>query len=186
MGRVINLERHRQHKAAASAFERWPRRLGHRPGATDSLADLPDATLGLMAELDQDATLALYDLVLGVRGWGAGERFPYLEPQAKVEALDAFLLVADQVRFELMHRLGWVEEPPAASWPLVVLARDFRSLTGRDEPGVPRLSPAYPRYHQVAERLEMEPQTVVRSAIPEALKAFRRRLQDGGRPPNGS
>jgi hypothetical protein len=103
-----------------------------------------------------------------------------------VEALDAFLLVADQVRFELMHRLGWVEEPAGSSWPLVVLARDFRSLTGREDGGVPRLDPAYPRYHEVTDRLRSEPQTVVRSAIPEALKAFRRRVSGGGRPPKGS
>ncbi len=179
MGELIDLQGRRRSKAAERAFARWRRRVGCEPGPATRLCDLPDPVLGELADLGSEATLALYDLVLGVRGWGAGERFHYLEAKPKVEALDSFLFVADQVRFELMRRLGWVEGVAAEHYPLVDLALHFERIQKEFKPTTPTLTTAYPRYHQVSDRLGIEPAAVVRSLIPEALKAFRRRLKKG-------
>ncbi|MBI4797517.1 MAG: hypothetical protein HY794_02010 [Desulfarculus sp.] len=86
------MEERRRDKAAQQSFGRWQRRVGFAPAVATRISDLPDPVISRLAELDREATLALYDLVLGVRGWGPGERFTYLEPKPKVEALDALVL----------------------------------------------------------------------------------------------
>ncbi len=179
MGELYDLEQARNLKAAQRCFGRWERRLGHTPAAGDKVTDLPDLVLGRLAELDSEATLAIYDLVLGVRGWGAGERFIYLESKPKMEALDAFFFVADQVRFELMRRLGWVEDLAGEHHSLLELAARPLDIQAGFQPKVPRLIPAYHRYQELKERLFLEPGAVVRSLIPEALLVFRRRVVEG-------
>jgi len=179
LGELIHLEELRWRRLARAAFARWPQRLGYQPPPKARLSHLPDLVVGFLAELRHLATLALYDVVLGVRGLGPGERFHYLEAEHKVEALDAFLFLTDQVRFELMRRLGWVEGLAAEHYPIVELAARAREIRRSFRPEVPRLTPAYPRYQEVARRLKIEPGAVVRSLIPEALRRFRRRISGG-------
>ena len=152
------------------------------PAGARPLSTLPDKVLLALAELGPEATLALYDLVLGVRDLGAGEGFTYLEPPAKMEALDSFLFMADQVRFEVMRRLGWLEGNETDDPGLVPLALAPRPQNGIYEGESPRLTPAYPDYGKVSDRMKYEPQAVVRSIIPQALKAFREKVapQDNG------
>ncbi|RJX30627.1 MAG: hypothetical protein C4525_12165 [Desulfarculus sp.] len=176
MGRVVSLAQARAQKMARTAFGRWPQRLGHRPRPEERLADLPSHVLGALAELKHQATLALYDVVLGVHGWGPGERFYNLEARAKLEALDAFLFLADQVRWELMHRLGWLAEGPAQKYSILDLASRNRAIQAEFGPEPPRLTEDYPGFERVRRRLKIEPEAVVRSLIPQALAAFKEHL----------
>lgn len=182
MGNLVRLEDQRRRKAAKMAFARWPQRVGYKPSPGEKMTDLPDEALGVLAELDSEGTLALYDLALGVRGWGAGERFPFLDPGPKMEALDAFLFLADQVRFEMMRRLGWVKGLPAEEYPLVDLAADHKRIIAQFQPSVPGLSPDHPKYQSLQKRLGLEPAAVIRSLIPEALELFRRRVAERPEP----
>ncbi len=173
---VVSLEQARRDREARAAFGRWERRLGHRPKAAASLAGLPDPVLHQLAELGHQATLALYDVVLGVRGLGPGERYPDLQARTKLEALDVFLFLADQVRFEVMVRLGWLSAGPVRGQSILEMAKDYRrfQLEAGREPL--RLTRAYPSYEQVERRMNLEPEAVVRSVIPQALAAFKAAL----------
>lgn len=176
MGRLVDLAQARRHKKAAAAFGRWQQRVGYRPQPGERLADLPDPVLGELAELKHQATLALYDVVLGVRGWGPGEGFYHLEAPPKLEALDAFLFLADQVRWELMHRLGWLADGPAQKYPILELASRNRAIQAEFGLQPPPLSEDYPGFERVRRRLKMEPEAVVRSLIPQALAVFKQGL----------
>ena len=113
----------------------------------------------------------------GVRGLGAGERFPYLEPRLKLEALDAFLFMADQVRFELMVRLGWLEPNRAREYTIIEMAKDHKSIQAKIGAQAPKLTEEYPHYQDVERRLALEPDAVVvRSIIPQAIAAFKEGL----------
>lgn len=175
MGVLVDLEERRGAKAAQQSFGRWERRVGFAPSPDTRISDLPDTVLSRLAELDREATLALYDVVLGVRGWGPGERFTYLESQPKVEALDAFLFLADQVRFDLMRRLGWIQGVAAESFSILDMAARPKDIQASFYPQVPELTRAYHRYEDLERRLALEPAAVVRSLIPEALLVFRNR-----------
>jgi hypothetical protein len=175
-GQVVDLSQARRAKEASAAFGRWEQRVGHTPAPGERLADLPPAVLSQLAELKHVATIALYDVVLGVRGWGPGERYPYLEPRAKLEALDAFLFLADQVRFELMVRLGWLSPTGVRAYSIIEMAKDYRRIAASEGQEPLKLTEAYPAYEQVRRRMHMEPEAVVRSLIPQALAAFKERL----------
>ena len=165
-------------RLAEKAFSHWPRRVGYRPGPVDHPTHLPDYVIGALAELDTPATLALYDLVLEARGWGPGERFPYLKSKEKLEALDAFLFLADQVRFELMRRLDWVEHTLGEQFSLLELAKDPMGCQFEQEHLVPQLSCRCHRYRELERQARVEPGAAVRSLIPEALHTFRHRLSN--------
>lgn len=170
---VVSLEQVRRDKEARAAFGRWERRLGHRPAADAALPDLPDAALHQLAELGHQATLAIYDVVLGVRGLGPGERYPDLEARQKLEALDVFLFLADQIRFEVMVRLGWLDPGPVRGAGILEMAKNYRRFQAEAGRQPLRLTKAYPSYQQVERRMGLEPEAVVRSVIPQALAAFK-------------
>ncbi len=176
MAHVVDLNLARRQKQASAAFGRWRQRIGYQPEMDTRLSDLPDGILEALAELKHQANLALYDVVLGVRGWGPGERFDELEARPKLEALDAFLFLADQVRWELMHRLGWLESGAAQKYPILDLALKHRAIQSEFGPEPPVLCEAYPGFEQVRRRLKIEPEAVVRSLIPKALAAFKQSL----------
>ncbi|MFZ5585008.1 MAG: hypothetical protein ACOZHQ_03660 [Thermodesulfobacteriota bacterium] len=182
MGELVDLGERRHHRMAMMAFGRWEQKVGYRPPPQARISDLPDPALACLAELGREATLAIYDLVLGVRGWGPGERFSFLEAKPKIEALDAFLFLADQVRFDLMRRLGWVRGVAAESYPLLELAARPQEIQAEFQPQLPRLTSQYPRYGEVERRLSFEPAAVIRSLIPEALLIFRRLCREGEQP----
>ena len=176
MADFIDLAEFRLRKKAHQAYCRWQRRLNYTPEPDTALENLPDRVLMILAELDQGASVALYDLVLGVRGWGAGENFYGLPPDRKMQALDAYLFLADQIRYEMMRRLGWVEGLAGEGFSLLELAEKPGEIQSRADSMVPRLTPAYHRYPELESRLGFEPLAVVRSLTPEALRAFRNRL----------
>ncbi len=175
MAEVVDIGSARRSKVAGPAFSNWEKRLGFTPGPDEALDAIPDKILIELAELGNEGVLALYDVVLGVRGWGVGEAFNYLEPGRKMEALDSYLFLADQVRFEVMRRLGWLGATVCSEVPIADLALNHKHLMARvAEP--PMLLRAYPRYEEMSKRLEMEPEAAIRSIIPEALTVFRRKV----------
>lgn len=173
---VVSLDQVRRDKQARAAFGPWQRRLGYSPTAQASLAELPDPVLHQLAELGHQATLALYDVVLGVRGLGPGERYPDMEARVKLEALDVFLFLADQVRFEVMVRLGWLSAGPLRGRSILEMAKDYRRFQAEASRETLRLTRTYPSYEQVERRMSLEPEAVVRSVIPQALAAFKAAL----------
>jgi hypothetical protein len=175
-GQLVSLEQARRDKEARAAFGPWQRRLDYRPPAEAALSELPDAVLHQLAELGQVGTLALYDVVLGVRGQGPGERYPDLEARIKLEALDVFLFLADQVRFEVMVRLGWLDPGPVRGVSIMEMAKDHRRFQAEAGRVPLKLTKQYPSFDQVERRMSLEPEAVVRSVIPQALAAFKAAL----------
>ena len=109
----------------------------------------------------------------GCAAWGRDERYPDLEARQKLEALDVFLFLADQVRFEVMVRLGWLSPGPVRGAGILEMAKDYRRFQAEAGRQPLRLTKAYPSYQQVERRMSMEPEAVVRSVIPQALAAFK-------------
>lgn len=176
MGNLIKLSKVRLEKAAKRAFGQWPRRLTYAPQPGVRAADLPDAVLFTLAGLEDKATLALYDVVLGAHGLGPGERLSELDSAAKFQALDDFLFLADQMRFELMRRLGWVEDLPTQGYGILDLVLLPAETKAELRMKLPTLSPECPLSAEVAAARRDEPAVAVRSLIPQALEEFGQRL----------
>lgn len=177
MGEVIALDEKRRRLRARRAFHLWERRFGRLFDENTSVHDLPDEVLAVLVQPGDACTRLVQSLVVRVM---TGEDAPDLEglrPPQKIRAIDLTLLMVDQIRFECMRRLGWVEADPRAHWPIV----DFlvRHADG-DAPAAqqtPSLLPSHPLYAQYEKTFAGDRAAFVRKLIPRAIEEFTNRRQ---------
>ncbi len=126
MGDVIELEQFRRKLAADQGFRTWLNRFREQFGPQTTLNDLTDSTLLFLATPGDENLYVIFDLVMGVRGWGTSTRFILddLSSQTKQRILDLSLRLLDYCRFEILRRLKWVEGSEEAS-PVAVSAARF-------------------------------------------------------------
>lgn len=169
----------RQYLAAKRGFEGWSRRFSESFEENTCLQDLSDSTLAKLIQPGEEASMAIYEFVMGVQGLGTGTRFHFLENPDKMALMDVTLFFLDQLRFEAMRRLGWVEESSATRIPLVELVVEFPTRFMLDKHRTPNISPAHPQYGKYLETFEGDRAAFIRRLIPEALEIFREKLEKG-------
>jgi hypothetical protein len=137
---------------------------------------LSDSTLYFLAKPGEETAIAYYELVMGILDLGKAPKFYYLDEVQQLRVVDIHLFLSDQVRFELMRRLGWLSSFPGQECSLVemVEAFDATKTEVRKRPIV--LSPSHPDCG-VFETLTIEDKQVfVRRKLLQALEAFRATL----------
>lgn len=179
MGKIVDLQSYRNRALEERAFAPWQKRFSETFGVNVYLSDLSDATLMALAQPGEDHAIAFYELVMAVLNLGEGVKFYYLNKGEQLQVVDIHLFLADQVRFELMRRLGWVERYPGLSAPLVELVADFEQHRAAAAQSPPTLAPGRPDYDQYQRLTERERESFVRRLLPQALEAFRLRLSGG-------
>lgn len=178
---VIDLERFRAKMAADHGFRTWLARFHEQFGPETRLQDLSPSTLLYLASPREENLYVVFDLVMGIRGLGSSVRFRLddMEDADKMKVMDTVLALVDRVRFELMRRLGWVEEIPGGESPIIQLAQQaWRQETGFARE-VPCLSQVHPDYETYARLNPMDRAVFIRRLIPRAVAAFQKRLETG-------
>lgn len=175
MGQVHGLADFRAAQMARRGFQEWHRALDGELvlSAATACSHLPDSALLLLAEDQGKGRLLLRDLILRVKGWGSGYQFEGLPVTLLMQALDIHHALLDTLRFELMHRLGWLEPVPVLQQPLVVLVIECERLCPCGLLAAPPMTPKHPHYLEDLRGRGIDRPALVRKAIPEALKAFR-------------
>jgi hypothetical protein len=104
--------------------------------------------------------------------------FHYLENADQLNVVDIHLFVADQVRFELMRRLGWVTSYSADKNTLLEMVQKCAELraTAREIP--PALAESHPEYIDYQELTRGDKEVFIRRLLQEALEVFKERLED--------
>jgi hypothetical protein len=176
---IIDLERFRSKMAADQGFRSWLARFQEQFGPDTRLEDLSPSTLLFLASPGEETLYVFFDLVMGAQGLGGSVRFRLddLENDTKMQIMDTAFALVDQVRFEVMRRLGWVLPPTGASIPLIDLVR--RAWRGGQGPGyeMPVLSPEHPDYAAYARLGPMDRIVLVRKLIPRAVASFREQVE---------
>jgi hypothetical protein len=115
---------------------------------------------------------------MGVKDLGTTSDFFQLDKAEKMEVIDISIYLLDQLRFECMRRLNWLESSARRQVPIVELIEQYPQLKEQGTTLVPPLSESHPKY-QIFERLsELEKETFIRKQIPEAIEKFGKNLQD--------
>jgi hypothetical protein len=174
MGKIVDLQSYRNRAAEERAFVPWQKRFSEDFGKTPRLADLTDDTLMQLAEPGEDGAMAYYELIMAILDLGEGIKFYYLDKGEQLQVVDIHLFLVDQVRFELMRRLGWVDDYPGLSYPIVTLVTGFDRVRKAAAP--PTLADSRPDYGQYRQLPVRERESFVRRLLPAALEAFRLRL----------
>jgi hypothetical protein len=179
MSKVIFLESLKNHKAAQRGFREWQRRFKSIPKLDEYTlwSDLPDELVLFLAEDDEGGRKIIHDLLMGSLGLGSGYEFESLPSEKLLPLLDIYFLLIDQVRFECMRRLGWVQDVPLGHTPIIRLIREYKNKSSLVPSAPPRLSPNHPAFPEYLLLAEIEQQSFIRRMIPEAVKQFQTRLK---------
>lgn len=179
---VLDLQKQRRRLAAKRGFKSWKRRFPDSFDDATTLKDLEEKTLKALIQGGEGSSMPLYDLVLGVLNLGAGARFYSLEGPDKMMVMDVTLFLLDQLRFEAMRRLGWVEDYPARCMPMLDLIEQFVPLYSQTRHQSPPLSPSHPRYDEYRQTFEGDRSAFIRKLIPEAIQIFGAGNEDASEP----
>jgi hypothetical protein len=172
MAVILELEQQRRRLAAKRGFEAWTRRFSDSFAEKTCLEDLRDDILRILIQSEEDSSLLLYGLILGFMGLGKAASFYELQNRVRLEVMDMALFLLDQSRFEVMTRLGWVENSPVRTVPLLDLVLRFSEVYSGMKNQSPPLLPSHPRYREYEEIYEGDRSAFVRKLIPDAIQAF--------------
>ena len=176
MGKIVDLESYRIQALEKRGLQPWQQRFSQKFGRGTHLCDLSDRTLMKLAQPGEDSTLAYYELLMAVLDLGEGRQFSSLKKEDQLRVVDIHLFLADQVRFEMMRRLNWVEPFAAGEYPVVLLVAEFEQIRERCRAQAPMLSYRRPDYRQYETLTPREREGFIRKLLPSALEAFRLRL----------
>ena len=180
MAEVVDLDRFRRKLAADKGFRTWLRRFQDQFGPDTRLTDLAPETLLYLATPGEENLYIFFDLVMGAMGLGGALRFRLddLETPTKLHIMDAAFALMDRVRFEVMRRLGWVEEVPGQEVPLIALVQQAWKGGPAFARDVPRLAPGHPDYEAYQRLGAIDRGTTVRRLIPRAVAQFREEVEE--------
>jgi hypothetical protein len=177
MTRLLDLTAYRNKVIEQKAFGPWRKRFGESYGTETRLSDLSDRTLYFLAKPGEGTALAFYELVMGVLELGEAPKFYYLEDKKQLMVMDIHLFLADQVRLELMRRLGWLTSFPVENYTLLEMVQAFKTTKAETRQKPVTLSKFHPEYNEYDKLINSEKQVFIRRKFLKALEAFRTRLE---------
>lgn len=178
MAEVIQLESFKRKQAAIRGFKSWSRRFKEKLDEQTRLSGLSDEILLFLISPGDQNIFALYELVMGVKNLGTASDFFHLDKAGKMEVIDISIYLLDQLRFECMRRLNWLETSAGEQLPIVDLVEQYPLLKEYGPASIPPLNKSHPKYQIYKHLSELEQETFVRKQIPEAIEEFGKRLQD--------
>ena len=128
MTKVVKLQTYREKALKQRCFGPWEKRFSESYDIATGLCDLSDKTIYYLSLPGDHSTHAFYELIMGVLDLDQTAGFHYLDNAAQLHVVDIHLFVADQVRFELMRRLGWVRSFSAEKSTLLEMVQKCDAL----------------------------------------------------------
>jgi len=160
---------------ARRAFSLWERHLGRLFDERTAIRDLPDAVLAVLIQPGEQCTRLLQSLVVKILVGEEATDLEKLSPSRKIQAIDLSLFLMDQIRFECMRRLGWVEADPRAEVPIVDLLDQLATGQLSGAQTTPAILADHPLYAEYEKTYVGDRATFVRKLIPRAIEEFARR-----------
>jgi hypothetical protein len=176
MTQILDLTSYRNKQIEKRAFGAWRKRFGESYGAETKVADFSDSTLYFLAKPGEETATAYYELIMGILDLGKAPKFYYLDEVQQLMVVDIHLFLADQMRFELMRRLGWLASFPGAEYTLLEMVQHFDKAKKEVRNRPIALSPSHPDYVTFDKLTIEDKQVFVRRKLLKALETFRAKL----------
>jgi hypothetical protein len=174
MAKVIPMDDYRNFRALRAGYSHWRRKFNEAFDARTNLSQLGPATLSYLAEPGDRSAAALYALILGFLGYGLHDTFESLDSHSQSHVLDIHLFMVDQVRFEMMFRLGWLDYFIANRVPLFEMVMEFDRIKLACQTHPPRLARDHPDYETYCSLIDRDKQVLIRRMLPLALETFKK------------
>lgn len=174
MAEIVQLAQYRERSALRDGFHLLRNRFDQDFDACTHLSDLAPEVLYQLALPDDASMQLLYGMILGFQGFGAAATFDAMDSGVQKEVVDLQLFISDQIRFEMMYRLGWLGYIPGRELPMYAMIRDSAYAQRLCRQNPPRLSGAHPDFHSYDTLIEQDRQVYIRRLMPAALETFQK------------
>ncbi len=177
MPKVVNFQNYRDQALRQRSYGPWEKRFGESYGIHTRVSDISDKTLYYLALPGDSSTNAFYEFIMAVLGLGASVKLHYLENKDQLMVVDVHLFLADQVRFELMRRLGWLQGFPNENNTLLEMVQKFDALKAASKENPPVLAESHPQYSNYQKQTSGDKEVFIRRLLQEALDVFKKRFE---------
>jgi hypothetical protein len=174
MAEIVQLAQYREKSVLRDGFHLLRSRFDQDFAACTRLSDLAPEVLYQLALPDDSSEQLLCGMILGFQGFGAAATFDAVDSSVQKEVVDLHLFISDQIRFEMMYRLGWLGYAPGRELPIYAMIRDSASAQRLCRQNPPRLSSDHPDFHSYHTLIERDRQVYIRRLMPAALEAFQK------------
>lgn len=172
MGELIALDEKRRRLRARRVFYPWERRFRCLFDEHTSVRDLPDAVLAVLIQPGEQNTRLVQSLVLRILTGESDADLEKLSSDRKILTIDVTLFLVDQIRFECMRRLGWVEADPRVDTPIVDLVDQAAQGNMTAMHATPAILASHPLYAEYQKTFVGDQGAFVRKLIPRAIEEF--------------
>jgi hypothetical protein len=176
MTKIVDLHQYRIQMVEQRAFGPWQKRFGETYNAKTCLAELSDKTLYFLAQPGEHCSIAYYEAIMGVLGLGPATKFDYLPSEEQMKVVDVHLFLADQLRFEMMRRLAWLDTLPCQTIRIVEMIQDFDAVKTECRNNPPQLARSHPGYTSYQNLAARDKEVFIRQLLREALEEFPKRF----------
>lgn len=173
MAEIVKLADYKVQTLLRDGFAIWHQKLEGRFDDRTRLKDLSANTLCRLAEPGDESADALYGMIIGFLGHGK-VLFNDLDTKVQSHVIDMHLFMSDHIRFEMMERLGWLEQFMGNHFPLFEMVRDWEQVKPRCLQNPPVLSPDHPDYSHYQGLIDRDQQVFIRRMLPTALDIFKK------------
>jgi hypothetical protein len=177
MGKVIDLDNYRNERIGKTGRVSWLKRFHFRLTAETMLADVPDEVLLQLASPGEESSTAFFELIIAVLELGPPDGFDLLTGVHKMRVVDIQLLLADQFRFEMMRRIGWLETFAGRATPICDMIRSCDDLQRRCRGQAPVVGSGHPEADTYDALADRDKHACIRRHLAQALEAYAQRLQ---------
>ncbi|MCP4747818.1 MAG: hypothetical protein GY874_17025 [Desulfobacteraceae bacterium] len=172
MAEIVNLSDVREKIALRDGFALWRKRFPEQFDFRIRLLDLTPETLHRLAVPCEDSTYLINAMIIGFLGFGVNLAFESLEMRFQEKVVDIQLFVSDQVRFEMMYRLCWIERFIGNQYALFKMVRKFDKVYSDCMRQPPQLAKKHSCYEDYSRLFDRDKEVFIRRMLPAAMDAF--------------
>ena len=177
MAKIVDFQDYRNRSLEKRSFSPWQKRFREKYINETRVADLSDSTLFFLAGPGENSTTAFYELIMGIWDLGTASKFHYLSNDRQMMVVDTHLFLADQVRFEMMQRLGWITNLPGEDLSIIEVVLGFVKHKDSYRRNPPALAESHPDYESYENLTKGDQEVFIRQKLEEALEMFTKRLE---------
>jgi hypothetical protein len=176
MSKIVDLHAFREKALEIRSFGPWQKRFRESYGARTRLCELSDKTLFSLAQPGETSATAFYELIMGALDLGPATKFYYLANEQQMRVVDIHLLLADHVRFEMMRRLGWLNDLPCGNHGIIEMVLQFDAVKHQARMSPPELNESHPDYGAYRQLARGDKEVFIRRMLRDAIEAFKKLL----------
>lgn len=156
----------------------WQEQFSEVYNSQFGFTSISDKSLLFLAQPDEKSTFLLFQLIIHALELNPSDDFSTLQSSQKSKVLDIQLFLADRIRFEMMKRLGWLENYNGQSTSIMEIISEFGRFQYKDNQHPPQLSKNHQNYREFLELIDRDKGVFVRKLFPDLIEAFEKNMSN--------